>query len=125
MKNTKSFLAGAAMVALLFSSVQVEAKNNYSNKTLKNEDKIKGHAANSFMPSVTIEDAPELPAQKAPDFFDKYTPEQLNRIMGVWPERSESIARPKSVSPDTAVQAAPATTDYSPDQLVNILGISF
>ncbi len=112
------------MVALLFSSVQVEAKNNYSNKALKNEDKIKGHAAHSFMPSATIEDAPELPAQKTLDLFDKYTPEQLNRIMGVWPERNENIVRPKSVFPDTAVQAAPVT-DYSPDQYVNILGISF
>ncbi len=124
MKNTKSFLAGAAMVALLFSSVHVEAKNNYSNKALKNEDKVKGHTVNSFMPSLTIEDAPEPVTQKTPDFFNKYTPEQLNRIMGVWPERSENIAVSGSVSPDEAVQAAPGT-DYSPDQFVNILDINF
>ncbi len=124
MKNTKSFLAGAAMVALLFSSVQVEAKNNYSNKAFKNEDKIKGQTARSFMPSVSLEDAPELPAQKTADFFDRYTPEQLNRILGVWPARSEKTVSSPSTSPDAERQAAPER-NYTPEQLVDILGISF
>ncbi len=124
MKNTKSFLTGAVMVALLFSSGHVEAKNNYSNKIAQNEDKIKGHAANNFMPSAAMEEAPELPAQKTADLFDKYTPEQLNRIMGVWPERRENTVRSQSVSLNPAEQAAPGT-NYSPEQLINILGINF
>ncbi len=124
MKNTKSFLVVATMVALLFSSGHVEAKNNYSNKTVQNEDKIKGHVANSFMPSVTPEEAPELPAQKTADLFDKYTPEQLNRIMGVWPERGAKPAPSQSVSLNPEEQVAPAIS-YSPEQLILILGIHF
>lgn len=119
MKNTRLFLAGVAMVALLFSSAHVEAKNNYSNKIAHNEDKIKGQAANSFMPSLMMEEAPELPAQKTAHPFDKYTPEQLNRIMGVWPERRENTFR---LNP--AEQIAPGVS-YSPEQLINILGIHF
>ncbi|ODS84005.1 MAG: hypothetical protein ABS46_05005 [Cytophagaceae bacterium SCN 52-12] len=112
------------MVALLFSSAHVEAKNNYSNKIALNEDKIKGHAANSFMPSVVLEEVPELPVQKAAGLFDKYTPDQLNRIMGVWPERRGNVVPSRSASLSPAEQAAPGTS-YSPEQLVNILGIKF
>ncbi len=124
MKNTKSFLAVATMVALLFSSGHVEAKNNYSNKAVQNEDKIKGRLANSFMPSITPEEAPELPAQKTVDLFDKYTPEQLNRIMGIWPERGAKTVSSQSVSLNPTEQVAPAIS-YSPEQLIHILGIHF
>jgi len=124
MKSTKSFLAAVAMVVLLFPSGHVEAKNNYSNKTIQNEDKVKGQLVPSFMPSFLEEDTPELPAQKTTDLFDKYTPEQLNKIMGVWPERRASTNGTQLVSLDLNVQAAPAV-NYTPEQLADLLGIRF
>lgn len=127
MKNARVFLAGCMMVALLFSSVNTEAKNNYSNKVVKSEDKAKAGVANNFLPSLGVEDVPEFPSQRVPGFLEKYTPEQLNKLMGLWPDRTEekAAAKAKVESPEEPVVPVTGSGKYSPEQLVNILGLSF
>lgn len=126
MKNAKTIFGGIALTALLLSSFSIEAKSNYSNKVVSAEDKIKARATNPFMPSLSVDEAPVFATQKTLSFVEKFSPEQLNTLIGVWPARTETVLTATQPVEEVVVSAQPeASGNYSPEQLVDILGISF
>ncbi|GAA4445927.1 hypothetical protein GCM10023091_38210 [Ravibacter arvi] len=128
MKNAKLKVATALMAALFLTSFASEAKNNYFNIADKNEEKVKTHGVAAFMPVVSTEETPSFPSYRAAGFTEKYTPTQLNKLMGVWPDREQTNREPGneskfSVEPADTTQAADRV--YSPEQFADLLGISF
>jgi hypothetical protein len=125
MKNAKSFLGSFVLTALLFSSLNTEARSNYSNKAIAPEDKLKAAEGLPFFPLASVEEAPTFSAQPALSSIDRFSPEQLNQLMGVWPVRTETVSKP-SKSVEVLVAPAEATPhSYSPQQLAELLGLNF
>lgn len=122
MKNTRLFLNSVALTALLFSSLNTEAKSNFSNKESFNEDKIKATVASNLLPAVpAVVEAPLFSKISAFSAFEKYSPEQLNTLIGVWPARLENTT-------DEGLNTAglnEISNSYSPEQLISILGLNF
>lgn len=122
MKNTKLFLFSVVATALLFSTLNAEAKSNYSNKVSLEEDRLKANTTTSFMPSLSIDEAPVFSTQMIHATIEKYSPEQLNHLIGVWPARVEAENKVNHLH-----VALPESTvnNYTPEQFVKILELTF
>lgn len=113
-------------VFILFAQLS-EAKNNFSNKQFVFDDKPKANSYQPVLLASTSEVLPEFSSKATYNVLDKFTPEQLNRIIGVWPEsKEEAKSKVQATAKVEKVEIlAPVAGQYSPEQFVEILGLQF
>lgn len=125
MKSTKLISTSIFLGVFLFLSQVCLAKNNFSNKLNFVEEKPKASTSPLAILAASSEVLPEFTVKTYHSTLDKFTPEQLNRIIGVWPEHNTASEVKASESKVETQISEPATQSFSPEQFVEILGLSF